>query len=227
MLERALVPEGDFLMGSSGRGANEGPVHRVFVAAFEMAVTPVTNRVYRRYLADTQGEPPLWLDDPAFNASEQPVVGVNWEQARAFCAWLSATTGLSVRLPTEAEREKAARGGVEGQLFPWGDDIAAGGHPCINGPLEGPDPVASTPANGYGLYNLADTVHEWCLDAYHEDFYSVSPDRNPCAFGGGRRAARGGSWRHHIVVTPCSARSSLPPSFHYADFGFRWVADVR
>jgi formylglycine-generating enzyme required for sulfatase activity len=74
---------------------------------------------------------------------------------------------------------------------------------------------------------MADTVHEWCLDGYHQDFYSVSPDRDPCAFGGSRRAARGGSWRHQIVVTPCCARSSLPPSFHYADFGFRWVAEVR
>ncbi len=226
MLERALVPEGTFLMGSSGRGDNEGPVHRVFVAAFAMAVTPVTNAAYRRYLTDTGDEPPPWLDEPAFDADDQPVVGVNWDQARSFCDWLSEARGLGVRLPTEAEREKAARGGAVGQLFPWGDDIDGGGHARVHGPLDGPDRVASTPANGYGLYNLADTVHEWCLDAYHEDFYSVSPDRNPCAFGGSRRAARGGSWRHQTVVTPCSARASLPPTFHYADFGFRWVADV-
>jgi formylglycine-generating enzyme required for sulfatase activity len=76
------------------------------------------------------------------------------------------------------------------------------------------------------LYNVADTVHEWCLDAYHADFYQVSPSANPCAFGGARRAARGGSWRHQIVVTPCAARASLPPDFHYADFGFRWVRDL-
>ena len=106
------------------------------------------------------------------------------------------------------------------------DRGTAGGHSRLNGPLEGPNDVAVTPPNGYGLFDMADNVHEWCLDAYHQDFYSVSPDRNPCAFGGSRRAARGGSWRHQIVVTPCSARASLPPSFHYADFGFRWVADV-
>ena len=99
MLERALVPEGTFLMGASGRGDNEGPVHRVFVAAFEMAVTPVTNAAYRRYLADTDGvEPPRWLDHPAFDADGQPVVGVNWIQARSFCDWLSETSGLRVRL---------------------------------------------------------------------------------------------------------------------------------
>lgn len=213
-------------MGADGRGDNEGPVHRVFVPAFEMALTPVTNIQYRSYLADTDDEPPPWLDDPAFASDTQPVVGVNWEQARAYCDWLSKTCGLDIRLPTEAEREKGARGGVEGRLFPWGDDIDGGGHTRINGPLDGPDPVASTPPNGYGLYNVADTVHEWCLDAYHEDFYGVSPDRSPCAIGGNRRAARGGSWRHQIVVTPCPARSSLPPTFHYADFGFRWVRDL-
>ncbi len=213
-------------MGSTGRGDNEQPVHEVDVRAFEMAVTPVTNSAYCRYLADTQDDAPPWLDAPGFDNDEQPVVGVNWNQARAYCSWLSERSGVLIRLPTEAEREKAARGGVEGRLFPWGDDADGGGHTRLRGPLPGPDPVASTPPNGYGLHNVADTVHEWCLDAYHENFYSVSPDREPCAFGGARRAARGGSWRHQIVVTPCPARSSLPPTFHYSDFGFRWIAEL-
>lgn len=226
MLERVPIPEGAFLMGSADRGDNERPVHRVFVRAFEMAVTPVTNVSYRRYLADTDDAPPEWLDRAGFDADEQPVVGVNWDQARAYCSWLSEWSGVAIRLPTEAEREKAARGGVSSRLFPWGDEADGGGHDCLSGPLPGPCPVASTPPNGYGLYNMADTVHEWCLDAYHKDFYSASPDREPCAFGGSRRAARGGSWRHQIVVTPCAARSSLPPSFHYSDFGFRWVAEL-
>ena len=175
MLERALIPEGAFLMGSSSRGDNEGPRHRVFVAAFAMAVTPVTNAAYRRYLAASGGEPPPWIDDPAFDADNQPVVGVNWFQARSFCDWLSEASGLVLRLPTEAEREKAARGGSEGQLFPWGDDVDGGGHACVRGPLDGPERVRSTPANGYGLYNVADTVHEWCLDAYHKTSTACLP----------------------------------------------------
>lgn len=225
-LERVVVPEGAFLMGASGRRDNEAPVHRVLIRAFEMAVTPVTNAAYRRYLADTDTDPPPWLDAPGFDADEQPVVGVNWTQARAYCSWLSDSSGVAIRLPTEAEREKAARGGVDGGVFPWGDEAHGGGHERIEGPLPSPDPVASTPPNGYGLYNMADTVHEWCLDAYHEHFYAVSPDRDPCAFGGERRVARGGSWRHQTVVTPCSARASLPPAFHYSDFGFRWVVEL-
>jgi formylglycine-generating enzyme required for sulfatase activity len=74
---------------------------------------------------------------------------------------------------------------------------------------------------------MADGVHEWCLDSYVPDYYRTSPAVDPCARGRDRRAARGGSWRHAIVVTPSAGRSSLPPSFHYADFGFRWVKGRR
>lgn len=210
-------------MGSSGRRDDEEPIHEVYVDAFEMALTPVTNEAYREFLSVTGHPAPGWLDEPQFSHPEQPVVGVNWDDARAFCDWLSDSSGLTLRLPTEAEREKAARGGVEGLTFPWGNDVRGGGHAKIDGPLDGPERVAVGEPNGLGLYNLADTVHEWCLDAYRPDFYRESPDANPCAFGSQRRAARGGSWRHQVVVTPCAGRSSLPPSFHYADFGFRWV----
>jgi formylglycine-generating enzyme required for sulfatase activity len=189
-----------------------------------MAVTPVTNAHYRRFLLASGGEPPPFFDSPDFNAPDQPVVGVSFYQAVRYCLWLSRESGLSIRLPTEAEREKAARGGIEGAAFPWGDDPASGGHRTIQGPVARPDRVRSTPPNGYGLFHMADMVHEWCLDAYAADYYFISPSKDPRASGGERRSARGGSWRHAVVVTACAARSSLPPSFHYADFGFRWVA---
>ena len=115
-------------MGRSGVRADEEPVHRVLVSGFEMAATPVTNAHYRLYLGATGDDGPPFLDDPDFDAPDQPVVGVNFDQAIRFCDWLSRETGLPVRLPTEAEREKASRGGVEGAVFPWGDDPASGGH---------------------------------------------------------------------------------------------------
>jgi formylglycine-generating enzyme required for sulfatase activity len=210
-------------MGREGRRDDESPVRSVFVSAFEIALTPVTNAQYRLFVAATGAEPPPWFRDPDFDAPAQPVVGVSWDQACAYCRWLSGETGTWIRLPTEAEREKACRGGLERTDFPWGDDPEGGGHESIAGPLERPLEVGSTPPNGYGLYQMADTVHEWCLDAYRPDFYAGAPGRDPCATGTERRAARGGSWRHQIVVTACAARSSLPPGFHYADFGFRWV----
>jgi formylglycine-generating enzyme required for sulfatase activity len=191
-----------------------------------MAVTPVTNSQYRAYLLATGEEPPPFLDEPGFRELDQPVVGVSFDQATRYCEWLGRETGLAIRLPTEAEREKAARGGLEGAVFPWGDDPESGGHRTIRGPLPGPDRVRSTPPNGNGLYHMGDTVHEWCRDVYVPDYYASAPSMDPCAEGEGeRRSARGGSWRHAIVVTACAARSCLPPSFHYADFGFRWVSE--
>lgn len=223
----AVIPEGPFWMGSQGRRDDEEPVRRVFVFAFEMALTPVTNRDYAAYLEAAGAAAPPWWEDPLFNAPDQPVVGVNWFEAGRYLEWLSAETGQVIRLPTEAEREKAARGRVSGRVFPWGDDPGGGGHRRLRGPLERPDRVAGTPPNGFGLFNMGDTVHEWCLDGYSPDYYRVSPTENPCApLTGGRRSARGGSWRHYWVVTPCSARSSLPPELRYSDFGFRWVREL-
>jgi formylglycine-generating enzyme required for sulfatase activity len=178
---------------------------------------------YLRFLRASGDEPPPFLEHPDFRAPDQPVVGVDYLQALRYCEWLASESGLAVRLPTEAEREKAARGGIEGAVYPWGDEQAGGGHRTLKGPLAGPDRVRSTPPNGYGLFHMADNVHEWCLDTYIPDYYSQSPKTNPCASGSERQSARGGSWRHAIVVTACAARSSLPPSFHYSDFGFRWV----
>lgn len=211
-------------MGRAGVRDNEEPVHRVYVSPFGMALTPVTNEQYRLYLAATWAEPPPLIDDPDFSHPEQPVVAVSFDDARSYCRWLSRESGLEIRLPTEAEREKASRGGLEGAVFPWGDDAGGGGHRTLEGPLPRPDQVRSTSPNGYGLFHTGDLVHEWCLDAYLPHFYSESPRVDPCATEGERRSARGGSWRHAIVVTPCAARSNLPPSFRYADFGFRWVA---
>jgi len=223
-LQRKAVPEGTFFMGSHGRRDDEEPERSIFVSEFEMALTPVTNREYAIFLEASQVEPPPWWHDPTFNRPQQPVVGVGWFECGAYCRWISEESGLPARLPTEAEREKAARGGKRGWLFPWGNDRSGGGHSQLRGPLDAPEDVAGTAPNGYGLFNMADTVHEWCLDGYRPDGYRTIASENPCAPADvPRRSARGGSWRHQWVVTPCSARSSLPPEFHYSDFGFRWV----
>ncbi len=93
--------------------------------------------------------------------------------------------------------------------------------------LRGPEPVARREPNPYGLYDLCENVHEWCSDWYAGDYYGVSPEHNPRGPEiGTRRVSRGGSWRHQIKISRCAARSSIPPAFRYADYGFRVAGDV-
>ena len=162
-----------------------------------------------------------------FSHPEQPVIAVSWFEAVKFCEWLSTIEGRKYRLPTEAEWERAARGGVESALFPWGDDPPESLPNYRERWKAGPEPVARSMPNAFGLYDMCQNVHEWCSDWYQSDYYAVSAERNPRGpESGERRASRGGSWRHHIKVTRCAARSSIPPQFQYADYGFRVACDV-
>ena len=216
------IPEGWFWMGSETGQDNECPIHRVWVAGFYLAACQVTTADYSRFLVATGTQPPPFWDDPNFNHPEQPVVAVSWFDAVKYCDWLSTVTGRRYRLPTEAEWERAARGGAEGKLFPWGDAQPQSLPGYEERWKTGPEPVAQYAPNAFGLYDICENVHEWCSDWYQADYYTLSPDRNPRGpETGKRRSSRGGSWRHHIKVARCAARSSIPPEFHYADYGFR------
>lgn len=228
--ELVTVPAGWFWMGSGeGEGQEEErPAHRAWVDTFEMARCQVTNREYARFLEATGQTPPPFWGRPEFSEPEQPVVGPNWFEAMAYCEWLSRQTGRLYRLPSEAEWERAARSGVEGRLYPWGDAPPSERPGYRERWKQGPEPVATAPPNAYGLYDLCENVHEWCLDWFDPGFYAVAAQCNPLCTQPGtsppRRASRGGSWRHHIKVTRCAARSSIPPSLQYADYGFRVVS---
>jgi formylglycine-generating enzyme len=218
------IAAGWFFMGSNSGQDVETPVHRVWVDSFAMAVTQVTVADYARFLDAGGSIPPPFWDDANFSHPLQPVVAVSWFDAVAYCEWLSTTTGSLYRLPTEAEWERAARGGTEGTMFPWGDE------PPVSRPgyhtqwKNGPEQVGQSEPNAYGLFEMCENVHEWCSDWFQADYYRSSPDRNPQGpETGTRRASRGGSWRHQIKISRCSARSSIPPEFKYADYGFRVV----
>jgi sulfatase modifying factor 1 len=225
--ELIAVREGWFLMGSDSGQDCERPVHRVWIDAFILAATQVTNAEYERFVSATgYASPPFW-HDRNFNHPEQPVTGVSWFDADRYCQWIALQTGHAYRLPSEAEWERAARGHLEQKHFPWGDEAPQSLPDYATRWQTGPEPVARHAPSSFGLYNICDNIHEWCGDWYDPNYYTVSPERNPRGPDKGqRKASRGGSWRHHVKVARCSARSSIPPEFHYADYGFRVACEI-
>lgn len=191
------IPAGDFQMGSADGDETERPVHTVYLDRYWIDQIEVTNFMYAEFLNDNKtkldGLAP-WLEiisgdvmitlygDGSWHANtgfeDRPVVDVYWEGARAYCEWAGG------RLPTEAEWEKAARGGLAGMKYPWGDDLPV----CIPGAINGAQVgycnsgvVGSKTfaPNGYGLYNMAGNVSEWVADYYDPQYYSSSPSENP------------------------------------------------
>jgi formylglycine-generating enzyme len=225
------LPGSWFLMGSDVGQDCERPIHRVRVDDFELAATQVTNTQYEQFLHAGSCVPTPFWTGPTFNHPDQPVAGVSWHHATRYCEWLSTQSGRHFRLPTEAEWEYAARGGLEQKQFPWGDKAPQSLPNYSSRWQTGPERVAQYAPNAFGLYDIGDNVHEWCSDWYDPDYYAASPDRNPqgpeqSPMKPARKSSRGGSWRHHIKVARCSARSSIPPEFQYADYGFRVACNL-
>jgi formylglycine-generating enzyme len=226
----ARIPEGWFLMGSDEGQDCERPVHRVWVDSFLLAATQVTNAEYDLFLRATASRAVPFRNDPHFDHPQQPVTGTSWFEAVRYCGWLSSETGRHYRLPTEAEWERAARGGLEQKQFPWGDEPPQFLPDYATRWQCGPETVARYAPNSFGIYDIGDNVHEWCSDWYDPTYYAVSSERNPrgpeqSPMKPPRKSSRGGSWRHHIKVARCSGRSSIPPDFQYADYGFRVACD--
>jgi len=220
--EMITVPAGEFLMGCDSGAENERPVHRVFVDEFAIGRFAVTNRLYQVFIEASGYQPPQGWNDPRFNHPDQPVTSVSWFDATAYCKWLSEKAGKLYRLPTEAEWERAARGGLEGRLYTWGDEAPQLQSNYAELWLNGPERVGQRTPNGFGLQDISENVHEWCSDWFDESYYANSPRENPRGPATGtRRASRGGSWRHQIKITRVAARSSIPPDFKYSDYGFR------
>lgn len=224
------IPGGYYLLGSPvsepGRYADEALPHRVRVETFYLAVTETTNTQYARFLKATGHPAPLYWKDKNLNGPNQPVVGVTWDDATAFCQWLREVTGAEHRLPTEAQWEVAARGGLTGQPYPWGPETpdAGGVYRANYRPNDVADdrfavsaPVASFPPNGYGLYDMAGNVSEWCRDRY-------VPLRSGGPFKPGvLRLLKGGSWTSRARDLRGAARQSAPPGYADGYIGFRVV----
>ena len=248
-------------MGSADGAEDERPPHPVYVDEFLISNRPVTNAEYARFVRATNQRPPAIYDLPLvvsaggrereriFRAYGQPYVWmegesapdralhpvtlVRWDDAVAYCAWLSAETGRTVRLPTEAEWEKAARGGVDGRRYPWGDRIDQNKGNFLTDPAlkatHGTSRCGSYPPNGYGLYDMAGNVWEWVQDWYSPHIYSSAPRDNPRGPQAGQmRVLRGGSWLvADVRMLSCSYRHKVPPDTYSYGIGFRVACPVR
>jgi formylglycine-generating enzyme required for sulfatase activity len=245
------VPAGAFRMGDDSEDAlaREKPAHVVDLEAYFIGKHEVTNREWKKFRDDPG------YDDPRFwpnghivprdqipywtqpnnhgggtpGSDDYPVIGVNWDAATAYCAWLSAKTGKRYRLPTEAEWEKAARG-TDARRYPSGDTIDRSHANFVYAqPYDTVMPVGSFSAGAspYGALDLAGNVMEWTQDWYDRDYYSVSPRKNPKGPAtGAYRVVRGGSFFVETFDLRASARAMAWPSFQaYRMIGFRAVRE--
>jgi sulfatase modifying factor 1 len=271
-----LIPAGEFQMGTdkseipelvkfaenqnllnvkASSYEDETPRHTVYVDAFYMDAYEVTNAQYKKFVqTKVRNEPIGWIsennkfrssfkpwEDKNYNGDDQPVVCVDWEDARAYADWAGK------RLPTEAEWEYAARGGLAGKRYVWGDDWLPPKNsgnfaddiakkvfpdwPAINGYNDDyayTAPVGSFKPNGYGLYDMAGNVLEWCADWYDNKYYANSPKSNPAGSNSGERhILRGGSWYcYNPIVLSVSYRGKDYPIGRHGYGGFRCVVSA-
>ncbi|HET7809485.1 MAG TPA: SUMF1/EgtB/PvdO family nonheme iron enzyme [Steroidobacteraceae bacterium] len=255
------VPAGRFEMGdASGEGlARERPAHSVELGAFYIGKYEITNREWKKFRADPgyddpkfwpggrvmpRDQVPYWTQPNNHgggtpDSDDYPVIGVNWDAATAYCAWLSARTGKRYRLPTEAEWEKAARG-TDGRRYPWGESIGREHANYVGAqPFDTVRPAGyydgsvrdgfATRANAspYGAFDMAGNLLEWCQDWYDRDYYAASPRRNPRGpASGAYRVVRGGSFFVEAADLRTTARSAAWPSFQgHRMIGFRPVRE--
>ncbi len=223
----ALIPAGEFRMGSENGRSDERPVHTVYLDAFYMDIYEVTNALYEKCVQAGACTPPgetgsksrsSYYGNAEFAA--YPVINVNWEQASALCQWRGG------RLPSEAEWEKAARGGLEGKLYTWGDEppdcqranMWDKESACVGDTSQ----VGSYAPNGYGLFDMAGNVWEWVEDWYGASYYANSPASNPTGpASGNARVTRGGSWGDNLALNERVASRSRLTAEYRVTIGFR------
>ena len=243
--EMVLIPGGTFEMGRpDGKpGYDNFPVHLVKIDSFYMDKYEVTVGQFNQFLKETGYDyyRSLWQRFVVSPTNVHPIVNVDWYAASAFAKWAGK------RLPNEAEWEYAARGGLQGARYPWGNIITKnfanfhkywkGDKEYNNSTMTGKDtwkystaPVGSFEPNGYGLYDMAGNVAEWCQDWYQHDYYNVSPDENPKGpKRGERKVTRGGHWYSWHKGLRVYNRGDNPPDVRWWQDvqGFRCVSDLK
>ena len=243
-------------MGAADAEEDERPVHRVHVSEFFIGRFPVTNDEYARFVKAAGYPPPVvrglpmithggretlfressapyvWDgEQPPAGHGNHPVVLVRYDDALAYCLWLSDAIERRVRLPTEAEWEKAARAGTEGLRYPWGNEIDSSRANYLVDPAtrhqRGTRPTGTYPPNAYGLYDVCGNVWEWVADWYSPDYYGLGEAQNPRGpQAGNLRVVRGGSWvNDDVSMLRCAYRHKVPPDTYAYSVGFRIVCE--
>ncbi len=250
------IPAGTFTMGGSKTDEDARPAHRVKLGAYAIGAHEVTNAEYKAFVDATHHATPaadplpavvgadraamfhhfadryVWKNGtyPAGQA-DHPVVLVRWSDAAAFCAWLSQATGRHVRLPTEAQWERAARGGLEGKPYAWGDGLGLSHANYLENDAAketgGTRSVGRYAPNGFGLYDMNGNVWEWVADWYQAHYYASSPATDPRGpVTGTMRIVRGGAWVDpDPALLDLSHRHDVPPDTFPYSIGFRIVVE--
>jgi len=209
------IPAGQFWMGSDDGAENERPRHRVVLDEFYIARHPVTNAQYAQFMKETGHKEPYYWDDKRFNQPNQPVVGVTWRDAMEYCQW------AGLRLPTERQWEKAARG-TDGRTWPWGNEPPDERRCNFSGNVGATTEVGSYPdgASPYGCQDMAGNVWEWCVSKWR-DSYKGEPDDS--IEGDALRVLRGGCWWDDANAVRCAFRGRSGPRDWLDLRGFRCV----
>lgn len=222
-----FIPEGEFVMGKNAdTDRNYSPEHEVVISAFYIDVYEVTNGQYAEFCKATDHRLPEFWDTDVFKSGDgfanYPVVGVSYSDAAAYAKWKGK------RLPTEAEWEYAARGGLKGKSFPNGNKWTKPLKKRKPGAWENQiEEVGLHEANGYGLYNMSGNVWEWTSDNYDSNYYKNSPKVNPQGpEKGNGKTIRGGSWHSGAMCKRIYFRKGL--SGGWCDFavGFRCAKSI-
>jgi formylglycine-generating enzyme required for sulfatase activity len=237
--DMVLIPAGEFEMGGNGGDPDERPRHTVYIDAFFIDKFEVTNTDFAVFLNDegnkeVDGASWIFIDSdycmikktdsrftPVEGFEDHPVVMVSYYGALAYCEWAKK------RLPTEAEWERAARGGVSDAIYPWGNDIDTT-RVNYERKKRGTTPVGVYPPNGYGLFDMAGNVSEMVSDFYSDNYYRISPGKNPGGPEIGEfHTVRGGSWLSGPKGLRVSKRrEGILPYLSLPDVGFRCVKDA-
>jgi formylglycine-generating enzyme required for sulfatase activity len=218
------IPAGEFTMGSNDGKKNEKPPHKVNLGGYWIGKTEVTVKQFRafanakNYVTQAEsGGKENWKKS-SFEHENHPVVWVSWNDANAYCQFMSESKGFQFKLPTEAQWEKAARGN-DARKYPWGNQKPDKNLSNIKTCLVGSYPKGASP---YGVLDMAGNVWEWCSDWYSKDYYRNAPRENPKGPSNGlTHVIHGGSWYGRAKYIHCSLRYHEKASYSTFILGFR------